>query len=109
LAVLGQAAETYSIGSDLEGLVRVTATMGWAHCFRGTTLTGIALITALLERLDPSDAAPPALARLSQALGRLLGIAGQYDASLAAGERAGALARAHQDVSDSPARHRVLH
>ncbi|HVA88841.1 MAG TPA: AAA family ATPase [Chloroflexota bacterium] len=97
LAVLAQAAAAYDVGSDLEGVVRVTAAMGWTHRFQGTPLKGIALITALLERLERGSAAPPPLATLYQALGRLLFTDGQYDASLAATERASTLARAHGD------------
>jgi len=97
LEVLEQAAESYGGGDDLEGLVRVTAAMGWAHSLRGTTPTGVALITALLERVERGGAAPPPLAPLYEALGWLLFTAGQYDASLVASERAAALARAHGD------------
>ena len=97
LAVLEPAAAAYGVEGDLAGLVRVTAAMGWIHRFQGTTLRGIARITALLERLEPSGASPPPLATLYQALSRLLFTAGQYDASLTAGERAAALARAGGD------------
>jgi len=97
LAVLAQAAEIYEIESDLEGLARVTAAMGWTHRFQGTSLAGIALITALLERLERGDASLAALAPLYQTLGWLLFTAGRYDASLAASERAATLARAHGD------------
>ena len=97
LAVLEQAAKTYGTVGDPEGLVRVTAAMGWAHSLRGTIRTGIALITALLERLGRDAASPPPLAPLYEALCWLLFTDGRYDAALAAGERAAALARAHGD------------
>ena len=95
LAVLERAAEAHGAGGDLEGLVRVTAALGWTHRFQGTPLRGIALITALLERLE-GGASPP-LTALYLPLGWLLFSAGRYDASLAAGERAAALARAFGD------------
>ncbi len=97
LEVLEQAAETYGAGGDLAGQARVTAAMGWAHALRGTPARGIALITALLERLERGDAVPPPLAALYEALAYLHFTDGQYDASLAAGDRAAALARADGD------------
>ncbi len=97
LGVLAQAAAAYDLAGDLEGLVRVTAALGWAHRFWGTIPRGVALITALLERLERGDASPPPLATLYQTLGWLEFTAGRYPASLAAGERAAALARAAGD------------
>jgi tetratricopeptide (TPR) repeat protein len=97
LRVLEQAAAAYDLADDMEGLVRVTAALGWAHRFWGTTPRGISLITALLERLERGDASSPPLATLYQALGWLQFTAGRYDASLTAGERAAALARAAGD------------
>ena len=97
IGMLEQAAASYGVAGDLEGLVRVTTAMGGAHSARGTTLRGIALITPLLERLERSGASPPSLAPLYEALGHLLFTAGRYDAALAAGERAAGLARACGD------------
>ncbi|MGH2346453.1 MAG: tetratricopeptide repeat protein, partial [Chloroflexota bacterium] len=97
LDVLERAAETYRASDNMEGLVRVTAVIGWAHSLRGTTETGITLITVLLERLERIGASPPSLAKPYEALGWLLFTAGRYDASLKAGERAAALARARGD------------
>jgi tetratricopeptide (TPR) repeat protein len=98
LAVLEPAAETYRIAGDLEGLMRVTAALGRAHAMRGTAHEGLALLTALLERVERSGASPPPLATLHEALGWLLFTAGRYDASLAACERAAALAQATGDT-----------
>ncbi len=91
--VLEQAAETYDGLDDLDALTRVTAALGWAHSLSGTTPAGITRITVLLERLERHGASPPSLAKLYEAFGWLLFTAGRYDASLAAGERAAALAR----------------
>jgi tetratricopeptide (TPR) repeat protein len=97
LSVLERVAAAYDLAGDLEGLVRVTAALGWAHRFWGTTPRGIELITALLERLELAGSSSPSLATLYQALGWLQFTAGLYDASLVAGERAAALARAVGD------------
>jgi transposase len=71
--------------------------MGRAHALRGTPHEGVALITALLERLDRGGASPPHLATLYEALGWLLFTAGQYGAALPASEKAAALACAGGD------------
>src|SRR5205085_6472643 len=97
LRLLEPAAETYRVAGDLEGLVRVTAAMGHTHAVRGTPHEGLALLTALLERVERGDTSPPPLATLYEALGLLLCSAGQYEASLAACERAAASARAAGD------------
>jgi transposase/Tfp pilus assembly protein PilF len=96
IRVLEPAAEAFHAAGDEESLGRVTTWMGRAHGLRGTPHEGVALITALLEPLDRGDAAPP-LARLYLELGRLLFTAGQYNASLAASERAADVARAGGD------------
>jgi tetratricopeptide (TPR) repeat protein/transcriptional regulator with XRE-family HTH domain len=97
LGVLEPAAETYDGLDDLDALTRVTAALGWAHSLSGTTPAGITRITVLLERLEHRGASPPSLAKLYEAFGWLLFTAGRYDASLVAGERAAALARAAGD------------
>jgi transcriptional regulator with XRE-family HTH domain/tetratricopeptide (TPR) repeat protein len=98
LRVLEPAAETYSFAGDLEGLVRVTAEMGQAHSMRGTAHEGLALVSALLERLERSGASSPPLATLFEAQGWLLFSAGQFEAALALSERTVALAQAAGDT-----------
>jgi tetratricopeptide (TPR) repeat protein len=98
LGVLEPAAETYRVAGDLEGLVRVTAALGRAHAIRLTPHEGLALLTALLERVERHGASPLPLATLYEALGWLLFTAGQYDAALAACERAAALAQVAGDA-----------
>jgi len=97
VAVLEQAAEAYRIAGDLDGQVRVTADLGRTHAVRGTTAAGLALLTALLERVERAGAFPPALATLSYVLSWLLFSVGQYEAALAGCERAAGLARAAGD------------
>src|SRR5205823_3080435 len=79
--LLEHAAEAYRVAGDHAKLVGVTAWMGRAHALRGTPQEGIALITALLERLDRggTEASPAAL---HEALAVLLFTAGRYDESL---------------------------
>src|SRR5207302_861046 len=72
IQVLEPAAETFRAAGNWESLGRVTAWMGRAHSLRGTPHEGVALITALLERLDRSGASPPSLGALYEALGWLL-------------------------------------
>ncbi|MGH2411386.1 MAG: tetratricopeptide repeat protein, partial [Chloroflexota bacterium] len=96
--VLEPAAETYEAAGDMPGLARVTAAVGWTRSMLGASPADTVRITALLERLEQENASPsPPLAALYLALGRLLFIAGHYDASLQASERAAALARAQGD------------
>ncbi len=97
LGVLEQAAESYAAAGDLEGLARVTVTIGLSPALVATTLTGGARITALLNRLERGGISPPLLAALHEALGLRLFTAGEYEASLAASERAAMLARACGD------------
>jgi len=97
LGVLEQAAESYDAAGDLEGLARVTVTMGLSPALVDTTLTGSARITALLTRLERGGISPPLRAALYEALGLRLFTAGEYEASLAASERAATLARACGD------------
>jgi transposase/transcriptional regulator with XRE-family HTH domain len=87
LALLEAAAATYRASDDWVGLVRVTAGIGWAYCWRGTSEEGIAPLSALLQRLERQDAPPP-LGALYGALGMALYITGQYDEALAACGRA---------------------
>jgi tetratricopeptide (TPR) repeat protein len=97
IQVLEPAAETFRAAGNWESLGRVTAWMGRAHSLRGTPHEGVALITALLERLDRSGASPPSLGALYEALGWLLFTAGQYGAALPASAQAAELARASGD------------
>jgi tetratricopeptide (TPR) repeat protein/transcriptional regulator with XRE-family HTH domain len=97
LAVLEPAAVVLQGAADWERLGPVVAWMGRAHSLRGTPRAGVALITAFLEQLDRSRAAPPSLAALYEVLGWLLFTAGEYGASLPANEMAAALARADGD------------
>jgi len=94
---LEQAAESYDAAGDLEGLARVTVTMGLSPALVDTTLTGSARITALLTRLERGGISPPLRVALYEALGLRLFTAGEYEASLAASERAATLARACGD------------
>jgi tetratricopeptide (TPR) repeat protein len=96
LPLLQEAAEAFRAAGDWESVVRVTAWMGRAHAVRGTVHEGIALITALLERLDRGGTKTP-LAALYEALAVLMFTAGRYAESLVAGERAVELARASGD------------
>ncbi len=96
LTLLEGAAATYRAAAEWEGLVRVTACIGWAYCWRGTPGEGIAPLRALARRLEQRDAAPP-LGGLYGALGMALYVTGQYDEALAAAERAIALSQSAGD------------
>ncbi|HEU0026640.1 MAG TPA: hypothetical protein VFQ25_05945 [Ktedonobacterales bacterium] len=98
LEVLERAAESYDAVGDLEGLARVTVAIGVAPVLVGTMFTSMARITALLDRLERGGASPPFLAALYGALGLRLFTANQYEAALAASERAATLARASGDA-----------
>ncbi len=91
IAVLEPAADAYRAGGDPESLGRVAAQIGWMHSVRGTPRQGLALIQPLVGLLDRGGASPAMLA-LYATWGQLLFAAGQYEASLAANERALALA-----------------
>jgi len=96
LKALEPAAETYRAAGDLDGLGRVTASVGEAHALGGTAEEGMARLRPLLEQLD-RDETSPARAPLSLWLGVLLFMVGRYDESLTALERAAQLARAGDD------------
>jgi tetratricopeptide (TPR) repeat protein len=96
LPLLEAAADSFRAAGDWESLVRVAARIGWAHSRRGTPRDGIARMTLLLQCLDHNGASPPR-GPLYEALGQALYIAGDYQESLAACERAADLARAAGD------------
>jgi tetratricopeptide (TPR) repeat protein/transcriptional regulator with XRE-family HTH domain len=86
LAVLDQAAETYSATGDLDGLARVTAQIGQVHAVRGTMEEGIARVQPVLE-IAQARGPSPALADLHKALARLLILSGRYSELLAVSTR----------------------
>jgi tetratricopeptide (TPR) repeat protein len=94
--LLEGAAATFRAAGEWASLVRVTAWVGRAYCQRGTLGEGIAALTALLQQLDRTAAAPP-LGALYEALGRSLYITGRYPEALVASERAVELARGAGD------------
>ncbi len=87
LALLDAAAAAYRAAEAWEDLVRVTAWIGWVHCWVGTPEDGIAPLRALLQRLEQRNASPP-LGALYGALGRALYVMGQYEEALSVCERA---------------------
>jgi tetratricopeptide (TPR) repeat protein len=96
LEVLERPAEVYREARDLESVARVTALIGWTHCWRGTPQEGISRIQPVLELVTwtgPSQG----LASLHLALSYLHFGSGKYEASLEAAERAAELARAVGD------------
>ncbi len=97
IAVLEPAADAFRTSGELERLGRVAAQLGWMHALRGTPHQGLALIQPLIEVLEPHGASP-ALAALYATRGQLLYPVGQYEASLAANERALALVSTGDDT-----------
>ncbi len=85
------AAEAYSAGDDLEGLGRVAASMAESYLRRGSPDEGITRLQPLLAQLNRGGASP-SHASLYLWLGQCLLVAGRYDESLAASERAAELA-----------------
>jgi tetratricopeptide (TPR) repeat protein len=77
---------------DLEGAGRAAALLGRTNLFRGTPDEGIALVTAMIDRLKPSG---PSLAgaSLAVALSQLYFLLGRYQEMLAAAERGSEIAR----------------
>ena len=96
ITVLGPAADAFRASDDLEGLGRVAAQIGWMYTLLGKPRPGLALVQPLVAQLE-SGGAPRALPALYTAWGQLLLGAGQYEASLAANERALALVGADGD------------
>jgi tetratricopeptide (TPR) repeat protein len=96
IEALEPAIEALRATGDWEGIGRIALRIGTAHSFRGTQWQGLALIQSLLADLEGS-AVPPALAGLYAAYAFLLFSDGQYEACLAAGERAAELARTGDD------------
>ncbi len=96
LQVLEQAIEMFRAADDWESLARVTARIGWLHSLRSTPQAGLALVQPLLG-LPEQRATSSAQAALYATAGQLFFTTGQYAESLAANERASALARASGD------------
>jgi len=94
IGVLEPATRTYEAADDQEGLARVTARIGRLHSDHGSSRTGIARLTPLVERMERTGAPPAILAALHEALAVVLITAGEYAEALAEVGRAAELARA---------------
>jgi tetratricopeptide (TPR) repeat protein/transcriptional regulator with XRE-family HTH domain len=92
LAVLTQAEATYRAAGDSDGQQRVLVQMGGVHAVRGTPSEGLQLLLPVLEAANPG-APPRVLAAMYAVVATLYFSAQRYPESLAAAERALALAR----------------
>jgi tetratricopeptide (TPR) repeat protein len=92
LAVLDGAAASYRAAADREGLLRVTARLGWVHDSRGTAEEGLRRLLAVVAEQDLGTPSP-GLALLLAALAALHTFLSGYGECLAAAERAAAMAR----------------
>jgi tetratricopeptide (TPR) repeat protein len=96
LEALEPTVEALRAMGDWERLGRIALRIAQAHTLRGTRWQGLGLLQSLLADLEGS-AVSPALAGLYAACAYLLSQDGQYEACLAAGERATELARTGDD------------
>jgi tetratricopeptide (TPR) repeat protein len=96
LEVLEPTVEALRATGDWERLGHIALRTAQAHSLLGTRWQGLGLIQSLLVDLEGS-AVSPALAGLYAACASHLFQVGQYEASLAAGERATELARTGDD------------
>lgn len=97
LAVLDQASAAYRVADNVEGEMRVTASIARTYGASNNAELGIGRIESLVEHTDVTRASPAVLTATYAALDLLLRTTGRYTEAVAANRQAAELARTSGD------------